>query len=95
MKDINIKTKFDIGDLVYGFPDKELHELKIDRIEVSTVKFGKIGNSNIVHIKISYLATTTDAENNYQYAFTEEQLFTKEELKNHINDYFRNKENKL
>jgi len=95
MKDINIKTKFDIGNLVYGFPDKELHELKIDRIEVSTAKFGYIGGNNKTNIKIIYLATTTDAEFNCQHEFTEEQLFTKEELKNYIDNYFRNKEIKL
>ena len=91
MKDINIKTKFDICDLVYGFPDKELHELKIDRIEVSTVKFGYIGGNNKTNIKIIYLATTTDAEFNCQHKFTEEQLFTKEELKSYIDNYFKNK----
>ena len=52
MKDINIKTKFDIGDIVYGFPDKELHECKIDRIEVSTAKFGWIGGGDKTNIKI-------------------------------------------
>lgn len=95
MKDINIKIKFDIGDLVYGFPDKELHELKIDRIEVSTAKFGWIGDSNKIDIKITYLATTIDDKFNCQHEFTEEQLFTKEELKSHIDNYFRNKDIKL
>ena len=95
MKDINIKTKFDIGDIVYGFPDKELHEFKIDRIEVSTAKFGWIGGGDKTNIKIIYLATTTDAEFNAQNKFTEEQLFTKEELKDYINNYFIDKEIKL
>lgn len=95
MKDINIKTKFDIGDLVYGFPDKELHELRIDRIEVATAKFGWIGGNAKTDIEISYLATTIDSKFNCQHEFTEKQLFTKEELKNHIDNYFKNKENKL
>lgn len=88
MNELKIKTKFDIGDIVYGFPDKKLHQLVIDRIEISFARFGKEYKDGINQSRISYLATTKDSDNNIQHRFTEEQLFTEEELKNYINEYF-------
>ena len=93
MKELTIKTKFDIGDTVYGFPDKELHQLVIDRIEINFARFGKDYKDGINKCEILYLATTKDAKNNFQHRFTEEQLFTEEELKIYINEYFKNRKN--
>ena len=39
MGTINVKTKFDIGDSVFGFVDGEIHNLIIDRIEISIERF--------------------------------------------------------
>ena len=86
MATINIKTKFDIGDSVYGFVDGEIHNLVIDRIEISVERFGK--NNPFQNNKIVYLATTTDAKFNHQHRINDEALFTEEELKEHINRYF-------
>ena len=83
---IEIKTKFEIGDSVYGFADGELHNLEINRIEVSLARYGS--NNPINNIQIVYLATTTDAENNYQHRFKECNLFTEDELKNYVDKYF-------
>ena len=58
MNKIEIKTKFDTGDSVYGFPDKELHNLIIDRIEVHVAEFGK--DTKYQNVKVTYLATPTD-----------------------------------
>ena len=93
MNKLTIETKFDIGNIVYGFPDKELHKLIIDRIEVSFVRFGKDYKGGINQCKISYLATTKDADNNFQHRFTEDQLFTEEELKNYVDNYFKDRKN--
>lgn len=89
MATINIKTKFDIGDSIFGFVDREIHNLIIDRIEISVEKFGK--NNPTQRNKIEYLATTTDAEFNHQHRIKNEALFTEEELKEHINKYFESK----
>ena len=83
MKEIITKTKFDIGDIVYGFPDNELHKLVIDRIDVSIAKFG-----DITQEKVFYLASTIDSKNKVQHRFQENHLFTAEEVKAYINDYF-------
>ena len=86
MATINVKTKFDIGDSVFGFVDGEIHNLVIDRIEINIERFSAdnpIQNNNIV-----YLATTTDAKYNNQYRFRNETLYTEEELKKYINRYF-------
>lgn len=86
MATINVKTKFDIGDSVFGFVDGEIHNLIIDRIEISIEKFGK--DNTIQNNRIVYLATTTDAKFNHQHRIDNESLYTKEELKEHINKYF-------
>jgi hypothetical protein len=84
---INVKTKFDIGDSVFGFVDGEIHNLVIDRIEISIERFGK--NNPIQNNKIVYLATTTDAKFNTQHRINDEALFTEEELKGYIDKYFK------
>jgi len=89
MAAINIKTKFDIGDSVFGFADGEIHNLIIDRIEINIERFN--ANNPIQNNKITYLATTTDAKSNHQYKFYNETLFTEEELKKYINKYFESK----
>lgn len=89
MATINFKTKFDVGDSVFGFVDGEIHNLIIDRIEISVEKFGK--DNPVQRNKIIYLATTTDAEFNIQHRIKNEALFTEEELKEYINKYFENK----
>lgn len=87
-----IETRFDVGDSVFGFVDGKVHNLVIDRIEISFERFGK-GNP-YTNYKIVYLATTKDAEKyNCQHRFTEGTLFTEEELKNHVNEYFENRKN--
>ena len=79
---------------VYGFPDKELHQLKIDRIEVSIERFGAGYKDGITNHKIVYLATTTDNKKfNSQSRFTEDQLFTEEEVKTYVDEYFKNRKN--
>lgn len=87
-----LETRFDVGDSVYGFVDGLVHNLIIDRIEIDFERFGK-GNP-ITKYKIAYLATTTDSkEFNCQHRFTEGTLFTEEELKNHVKEYFENRKN--
>ena len=89
MATINVKTKFDIGDSVFGFVDGEIHNLVIDRIEINIERFfpdNPIQNNNIV-----YLATTTDAKFNVQHRIKNEALFTEDELKEYINKYFESK----
>lgn len=88
MTTINIKTKFDIGDSVFGFVNEEIHNLIIDRIEIKTCKFSK--DNPIQTSEIIYFATTTDAVTNYQHRFHNETLFTEDELKEYINKYFEN-----
>ena len=88
---INVKTKFDIGDSVFGFVDGEIHNLIIDRIEISIEKFGK--DNPIQKNRIVYLATTTDAEFNCQHRFRDGTLYTKEGIKKYINKYFENNGN--
>lgn len=89
MATINVKTKFDIGDSVYGFVDGEVHNLIIDRIDISVERFS--ASDPIQNNKIVYLATTTDAKYNSQYRFHNETLYTEEELKEYINNYFERK----
>ena len=89
MATINVKTKFDIGDSVFGFVDGEIHNLIINRIEISVEKFGK--DNPIQNNRIVYLATSTDANVNSQHRINNEALFTEEELKEHINKYFESK----
>ena len=89
-----LKTKFDIGDSVYGFVDGEVHNLIVDRIEISFERFDSYNPNKYTNYKIVYLATTTDSKkSNYQHRFTEGTLFTEEELKNHVNEYFKNRNN--
>lgn len=88
MATINVKTKFDVGDSVFGFIDRKIYNLVIDRIEISVERFGK--DNPYQNNKIIYLATTTDAKVNRQYRFPSETLFTKEEIKEYINKYFEN-----
>ena len=52
MATINVKTKFDIGDSVFGFVDGEIHNLVIDRIEISIERFGKIIQFRIIKLYI-------------------------------------------
>lgn len=86
MATINVETKFDVGDSVYGFVDGEIHELVIDRIEIRVERFGK--DNPMQNNKIAYLATTTDAKFNHQLRMNNESLFTEEALKEYINRYF-------
>ena len=86
MATINIKTKFDIGDSVFGFVDGEIHHLIIDSIDVSTSRFN-VGDP-IQKDEIVYYATTTDAKYNRQHRFYNESLFTKDECKEYINNFF-------
>lgn len=89
MATINIKTKFDIGDSVFGFVDGEIHNLVINRIEISVERFSP--DSQMQNNRIIYLATTTDAKFNVQHRIKDEALFTEEELKEYINKYFESK----
>lgn len=89
MATINIKTKFDIGDSVFGFVDGEIHNLVINRIEISVKRFSL--DSQMQNNRIIYLATTTDAKFNVQHRIKDEALFTEEELKEYINKYFESK----
>ena len=89
MATINVKTKFDIGDSVFGFVDGEIHNLVIDRVEISIERFSP--DNPIQNNKIVYLATTTDAEFNIQHRIKNEALFTEDELKEYINKYFESK----
>lgn len=83
MREVTIKTRFDIGDIVYGFPDNELHKLVIDRIEISVTKFGEVTQTKVV-----YLASTTDSKNNFQHRFQDCHLFSEQEVKSYVNDFF-------
>lgn len=87
-----LKTKFDIDDLVFGFVDGEIHEVKIDRIEINFERFDKT-RPEFTRYKTIYLATTTDAKCNFQHRFKENQLFNEEELKVYVNEYFKNRKN--
>lgn len=87
MATINVETKFDIGDSVFGFVDGEIHNLVIDRIEVSIARYKDDNPYN--QINIIYLATTTDAVFNHQNRFKEGQLFTEDEVKSYIEKYFK------
>ena len=88
MATISIKTKFDIGDSVFGFVDGEIHNLIINRIDISIERFNV--DNPIQNNKITYLATTTDAKYKHQYKFCDETLFTKDECKEYIDKYFEN-----
>ena len=83
---IKVNTRFDIGESVYGFAENELHNLVIDRIEVSLARYRKDNPYN--NIKVTYLATPTDAKFNVQQRYAEGQLFTKGELINYVAEYF-------
>lgn len=89
MATINVKTKFDIGDSVFGFVDGEIHNLIINRIEISVARFSP--NNPTQTNQIVYLATTTDAKFNSQHRINDEALYTEEELKEYINKYFKSK----
>lgn len=91
MNTIEINTKFDIGDLVYGFTNGEVHKLIIDRIDITLARYNKDNPFN--NFNIIYLATTIDESCNHQYRFSEKGLFTKDEIINLVNEYFKN--NKL
>ena len=87
-----LETKFDIGDSVFGFVNGQVHNLVIDRIEINFERFGK--TNNFTRYKVSYLATTRDCKDyNPQCRFAEGTLFTEEELKNHVKEYFENRKN--
>lgn len=83
MREVTIKTRFDIGDIVYGFPDNELHKLVIDRIEIAVTKF-----SEVTQTKVVYLASTIDSKNNFQHRFQDCQLFSEQEVRSYVNDFF-------
>ena len=87
MATINVKTKFDIGDSVFGFTDNGLHNVRIDRLEVSIARYNNDNPYN--QIKIDYLATTTDVKFNLQHRFKEGQLFTEDEIKSYVENYFK------
>lgn len=90
MATIQITTKFNIGDSVFGFVNGEIHNLIIDKIRIST-DVSKSEKDNLIQDdKIVYLATTTDAKFNSQRIFYNESLYTKEEVKEYINKYFEN-----
>ena len=91
MATINVKTKFDVGDSVFGFVDGEIHNLTINRIEIQIEKFSGLNNP-FQKNRIVYLATTTDAKVNSQYRFSNETLYTEDELKEYINKYFERRE---
>ena len=86
MATINVKTKFDIGDSVFGFVDGEIRNFVIDRMEISVERF--YPDRPIHNNKVVYLATTTDAKFNMQHRIKEEALFTEDEIKKYINKYF-------
>ena len=89
MATISVETRFDIGDSVFGFVDGELHNLIINRIEISVERFSL--DTSRQNIEIVYLATTTDAEFNHQHRINSKSLFTEEELKEYVNEYFETK----
>lgn len=89
MATINVKTKFDVGDSVFGFVYGEIHNLIIDRIEISIERYSY--DKPIQNNKIVYLATTTDTKFNYQHRFHDEALYTKNELKELVKNYFESK----
>lgn len=89
MSTINVKTKFDVGDSVFGFVDGEIHNLIIDRIEISVERY--YFDKPIQNNKIVYLATTTDAKFNHQHRFHDESLYTENELKELVKNYFESK----
>lgn len=87
-----LETRFDVGDSVFEFVNGQVHNLVIDRIEINFERFGK--TNNFTRYKVSYLATTRDCKDyNPQCRFTEGTLFTEEELKNHVKEYFENRKN--
>jgi len=87
MATINVETKFDIGDSVYGFIDGEIHNLIINRIEISVNRI--FPDSMILNNNVVYIATTTDAEINQQHRINSEFLFTEESLKGYVDKYFK------
>ena len=90
-----IKTKFEIGDSAFGFVEGEIHNVIVDRIEINFVRFNKDESNRHTKYDVTYLATTTDCEKfNHQYRFKEGTLFTEEEIKNYINNYFNDRNDK-
>jgi hypothetical protein len=91
---IEIKTKFEIDDSVYGFTDGKLHNLRIDRIEINLARYGSSNPVN--NYEVCYLTTVMDDKSTYQCRFRECSLFTEDELKKYINNYFnKSKESNL
>ena len=84
---IEIKTKFEIDDSVYGFTDGKLHNLRIDRIEINLARYGSSSNPINNH-EVYYLATVMDDKSTYQRRFEECSLFIEDELKEYVNNYF-------
>lgn len=83
---IDIKTKFDVGDSAFGFVDGEIHNVIIDRIEIGVERYCKEDPTQVN--RITYLATTTDAQYKRQCRFPNETLYTEDELKEYVNNYF-------
>ena len=92
MRELSVKTKFDIKDSVFGFVDNGLHNLIIDRIETHVAEFGSKENK-YTQLDVYYLATTTDSKFKGQHRFKEGELFTEEEIKAYVDEYFKNRKN--
>lgn len=82
--EIKINTKFDVGDNVWGFYNGIPKLLKIDYFDIEFKKFDRF-NPMCAKCDIKYFATPVDNETNYQQAYMENSLYTKEELKDLVN----------
>ena len=86
MKVHNIETKYDVDDIVIGFPHKAPMLLKIDRVDINFERFDK-DNPEFTHYKVRYLATPVNDKYACQSSYNEDELFTKETLKKFIDDF--------
>ena len=81
-----IQTKFDADDIVIGFPDKLPKKLKIDRIDIRFERFDK-ERPEFTRYETIYLATPVDNKFGAQRSYREDELFTKDSLKAHIDSF--------
>ena len=86
MQTHNIKTKYDVDDIVIGFPNRVPMLLKIDRVDVNFERFDK-DNPKFTRYKVRYLATPVTEKYGGQSSYDEDELFTKETLKKFIDDF--------
>ena len=86
MKIHNIETKYDVDDIVIGFPHRLPMLLKIDRVDVNFERFDK-DNPEFTRYKVRYLATPVNDKYTGQSSYNEDELFTKETLKKFIDDF--------